>query len=220
MSHPPPFQSAVKIAREELSRGKESGDFDSGVAWKKYINLRALDLFADIRLAETSRDDLKDRKELQELGDRLGQNEIRTSFELKTSDPIIKIEWLISQAEDDSTSFDILTMVAAAYAETPVLMPEALGRWTAAVLRSEKKRPIRRGKFAEGTGLRNTHIWLTLKWLVQLGMTATRNDASLPTSACDAVAQALKQLGENPTAYASVKRIWNDFQRWRGPSSL
>jgi hypothetical protein len=219
MSHLPSFQDAVKIAREELSRGKESGDFDSGVAWKKCINLRALELFADIRFAETGSDDLKDRKELQELSDRLGQNEIRTSFELKTSDPIIKIEWLIRRAEDDSTSFDILTVVAAAYAETSVLMPEALVRWTAAVFRSEKKRPIRHGKFAEGTGLRNTHIWLTIRRLVQLGMVATRNDASPPTSACDAVAEALKQLGENPTTFASVKRIWYEFQQIDRPLS-
>jgi hypothetical protein len=82
-----------------------------------------------------------------------------------------------------------------------------------AVLRGEKKRPVRHGKFAEGIGLRNTYIWLATRRLVKRGMIATRNDASPATNACDAVAEALKQLDENPASYASVKRIWNDWQR-------
>ena len=41
-------------------------------------------------------------------------------------------------------------------------------------------------------------------------MIATRNDTNSPESACDAVAEALKQMDESPASYASVKRIWDD----------
>ena len=119
---------------------------------------------------------------------------------------------MINKAENNAANFDILRAIAAGYAESGVLMPEALGQWAAAVLRGEKQRPVRHGKFAEGTGLRNFCIWEATRRLVKRGMIATRNDTSPPTSACDAVAEALKQMDESPASYASVKRIWNYFQ--------
>ena len=48
------------------------------------------------------------------------------------------------------------------------------------------------------------------------GMTATRNDASEATSACDAVADAMKELELEPADFYSVKRIWLDFNRHKG----
>lgn len=44
--------------------------------------------------------------------------------------------------------------------------------------------------------------------LVDAGVTATRNDASEPTSACDAVADAMEKLGRKPASPERVKKIW------------
>jgi hypothetical protein len=44
-------------------------------------------------------------------------------------------------------------------------------------------------------------------------LTATRNDTSKHVSACDAVAEALRQLGLKPLSFNGVKRIWLDG-RW------
>jgi hypothetical protein len=125
---------------------------------------------------------------------------------------------VIDRADNYALSFDVLSVVAAKYLETDIPMPKILAQWAAAIMRGERKRPKRNGKFANGTLERNTYIWPVTRKLVKSGMMATRNDESPPTSACDAVAKALKQLGESPTTYASVKRIWNDFQRWHGPA--
>lgn len=123
---------------------------------------------------------------------------------------------MVRNAPNTAANFDIATAIAATYMETGILMPDMLAKWAAAVLRGEQKRPVRHGKFPEGTGLRNTNIWEVTRILVKRGMTATRNDVSPATSACDAVAEALKEMEESPSSYASVKRIWNDFQNSRG----
>jgi hypothetical protein len=69
--------------------------------------------------------------------------------------------------------------------------------------------------------------------LVEQGLRATRNDASPPTSACDAVAQAIHEVevggrgsgsarankrfepGKAPKSYGRVKRIWQAEKRKR-----
>ena len=171
--------------------------------------------FDDIKDAQTGSDDAKDISELLELE----EDEIEASYDQKPPNPMIAISQMINSADNRADSFDVLAVVSEKYFETDRLMPKVLAQWAAAMMRGEKKRPKRNGKFANGTLERNTYIWPVTRKLVESGMMATRNDESPPTSACDAVAEALKQLGENPTAYASVKRIWNDYQRWHGPLS-
>ena len=56
---------------------------------------------------------------------------------------------------------------------------------------------------------RHAKIVSAVKMLCEYGMTATRNDASSnKDSACDAVAEALRELGLRPITFKGVKDIW------------
>jgi hypothetical protein len=191
MNAPPSFVEAVDIARKDLSIAREEGAFDSAVAWKNIVDFNATAFFLGIRKAEENLD-------------------------LKPSVPVAAISLVIDRADNYALSFDVLTVVAAKYLEADIAMPKVIAQWAAAMMRGEKKRPKRNGKFANGTLERNTYIWPVTRKLVESGMMATRNDTSPPESACDAVAEALKLIGESPASYGSVKRIWNDFQNFRG----
>ena len=223
MNAPPSCAEAVAIARTDLSIARERGAFDSAVTRKNTVNFQAMAFFDAIKEADTGSDDVKNISELREHEKCRDENATEERSDLKSSSsrisisPIIAISQMINGADNCADSFDFLAVVSAEYLETGRLMPKVLAQWAAAMMRGEKKRPVRNGRFANGTSVRNLYIWLAINTLVKREMVATRNDESPPTSACDAVAEALKQLGENPTAYASVKRIWNDFQRWRGP---
>jgi len=212
MNVAPTFLEAVEFAREDLSKRKDNGAFESALAWKTLVNFSAVEIYGDIKTTGAGGVEVKDFAEMLKIGEHQEIIEIETSFEPSSSGPKIPIEQMISRAENNAANFDILAVIAAAYIDAGVLMPKTLGQWAMAVLRGEKKRPARHGKFAEGTGLRNLHIWEVTRILVKRGMTATRNDVSPATSACDAVAEALKQMEESPSSYASVKRIWNKFQ--------
>ena len=212
MNLPPTFEEAVQFAREELSQRRANGAFDSDVAWKACVNFSAAEIFGDIKWFGAGGAEVKDFAEMRRLGEHQEIIELDSKIEPNSSDYIKKIEQVVRNAPNTAANFDIAAAIAATYVETGIFMPETLAKWAAAVLRGEQKRPVRRGKFAEGTGLRNIHIWEVARILVKRGMTATRNDVSPATSACDAVAEALKQMEESPSSYASVKRIWNEFR--------
>lgn len=55
---------------------------------------------------------------------------------------------------------------------------------------------------------------------VDAGMMATRNDASEPVSACDAVAEAMCKLGIRPASYEGVKRVWLEARKSSGDVAL
>ncbi len=187
MNAPPSFAEAVEIARKDLSIAREKGAFDSAVAWKTIVDFNATAFFLGIRKAEENLD-------------------------LRPSVPVDAISLVIDRADNYALSFDVLAVVAAKYLEADIAMPKVMAQWAAAMMRGEKKRPKRNSKFANGTLERNTYIWPVTRKLVESGMMATRNDASDPESACDAVAEALKLIGESPASYGSVKRIWNTFR--------
>jgi hypothetical protein len=86
-------------------------------------------------------------------------------------------------------------------------MPEDLRMIAAEFLRGTAPRPRRKTGRKEISYLHSRIVW-TIILLKAEGMSVTRNDASEPESACDAVAAALKDLRLRPTTYAAVKRIW------------
>jgi hypothetical protein len=96
-------------------------------------------------------------------------------------------------------------------------LPPDVRTWLVSFLRGEVERPkAGAGRRGGGNDLWHLHIAITVFGLVKAhGMTATRNDASEQTSACDAVADALAKLDEEPTTFHSVKRIWLRFLRTR-----
>ncbi|MGV8997291.1 MAG: hypothetical protein ACOH12_10140 [Parvibaculaceae bacterium] len=214
MKVPPTFQKAVEIAREDLIKAKDEGVFKPATAWKTMVSFRAMKVFGDTKRTGVGGVEVKGFHQIRENAKHEETIELKTSYKVNSSDTETQINRMIVEDKDDAAIFDILSTIAAAYLDSGMCVPEMLGHWAADVLLGEKKRPARRGKFEEGTGLRNTAIWLATRRLVHRGMIATRNDASAPTSACDAVAEALKLLGESPTTYASVKRIWNEFEHW------
>ena len=120
---------------------------------------------------------------------------------------------LLALAEVHEGSFDVLRLgIAHSLEQGEELPPEAL-TWLVRHLRGEVTRPNARSG-AKTQVFLHTQIYVAVLTLVkEYGMKATRNDASEATSACDAVADALAELGLKPTTFHGVKRIWLHFQR-------
>jgi hypothetical protein len=176
------------------------------------VNFSAVEIFRDIKWFGAGGAEVKDFTEMRRLGEHQEIIELDSKYEPNSSDHTIAIEQVVRNAANNAANFDIGAAIAVSYLENGILIAKTLAKWAAAVLRGEKKRPVRHGKCAEGTLLRNINIREVTRILVKRGMTATRNDVSPATSACDAVAEALKQMEESPSSYASVKRVWNEFQ--------
>jgi enoyl-CoA hydratase/carnithine racemase len=122
---------------------------------------------------------------------------------------------LLALAETDAGGFDALRLgVAYALEQGEELPPEVL-QWLVRHLRGKAARPKARAG-AKSVLWLHIIIWNSVGNFVSDGMKATRNDASEPTSACDAVADALVELGLEPATFHSVKRIWLQLERKRG----
>jgi hypothetical protein len=120
---------------------------------------------------------------------------------------------LLASAEVDAGSFDRLRLgIAHLLEQGEELPPEAL-TWLVRHLRGEVTRP-KAGSGAKTQVFLHTQICTAVLTLVhEYGMKATRNDSSEATSACDAVADALAELGLKPTTFHGVKRIWLYYER-------
>jgi hypothetical protein len=119
---------------------------------------------------------------------------------------------LVGKADSDPDYFDALRFGAAQQLSLGIDFPLIIRHWIVEYLQGKRVRP----KSASGRGSSigwHINIALTVDLLVRAGMTATRNDASDTTSACDAVARALAELGLPPSSYARVKKIWLDIRR-------
>lgn len=114
---------------------------------------------------------------------------------------------LVAWAMADRKGWDALRLgVAHAVARGEEIPPEA-AEWLALYLRGEIERPHGTPGTHDAEGL-HFAIYLAVYTLVQSGMQATRNDASEPTSACDAVGEALAALGCTPATFYGVKKVW------------
>ena len=120
---------------------------------------------------------------------------------------------LLALAEVHEGSFDVLRLgIAHLLEQGEELPPEAL-TWLVRHLRGEVTRP-KAGSGAKTQVFLHTQICTAVLTLVhEYGMKATRNDSSEATSACDAVADALAELGLKPTTFHGVKRIWLYYER-------
>ena len=87
-------------------------------------------------------------------------------------------------------------------------IPGELHEWAYDVAVGDRRLPkIRRGRSPFTNQVRNAAIIQTVEILVSCGLKATRNEASEPISAADAVSEGLRQLGiELQTD--SVSKIW------------
>jgi hypothetical protein len=121
-------------------------------------------------------------------------------------------------ASESPDGFDALRMGIASKLAHPTGEPlSSMERdWLVKYLRGKAIRPNGRAGALPKDGI-NIVVWATIKHLVNEGMVATRNDASRPAeSACDAVAEALKELGMTPMSFERVKRIWLDTRKCEG----
>lgn len=91
-------------------------------------------------------------------------------------------------------------------------IPSSLREMAASLMTGDVNEPRRKAGAKETAYLHSRIMW-AVELLKNSGMTATRNDESKPVSACDAVADALGQLGLKPITFSRVKRIWLEC-RW------
>jgi enoyl-CoA hydratase/carnithine racemase len=122
---------------------------------------------------------------------------------------------LMAWAETDAGGFDALCLGVAHFLEQGEELPPKALKWLLQQLRGEVARPKARAGAKTEFWLHSL-IWIAVGNRVLDGMKATRNDAGEPTSACDAVAEALEELGLEPATFHSVKRIWLRFERNKG----
>lgn len=120
--------------------------------------------------------------------------------------------FLLAYAETSAEGFDLLCETVASMIEAGHRLPEDARGWVVDFLRGNVKRP----KASAGRPQKRFNrfqIWSNVDRLVRDGkMLATRNDTSDETSACDAVATALRELGMEPASYSSVKKVWLDVR--------
>ncbi|MEJ6501408.1 MAG: hypothetical protein QNL54_07895 [Rhodobacterales bacterium] len=109
---------------------------------------------------------------------------------------------------DDALSQDVLREALAARVESGRPIPAEFREHASAFMRGELGLNRKAG-IKEKSYLHSRIVW-AVAWLTHEGLAATRNDRSEPTSACDAVADALAELSLSPMTFASVKRIWLD----------
>lgn len=123
--------------------------------------------------------------------------------------------WLFRWAEGSATGFDATKLAIAHALELGEPLPTEALEWIVQYLRGKVNRPkAKSGRKSEYWF--HALIWLAVGSLANDGMTATRNDESPATSACDAVANALAELGLEPTTFHGVKRIWLRYEKHKG----
>jgi hypothetical protein len=124
-----------------------------------------------------------------------------------------RLDELIEQSLIDCVAFDAVILVAADFEYRRQPMPEPLLGWVQEVQRKRLRRPkMKRGKIPGRYFFRDVAIHQLLQEIVHLGFTATRNDETdHRDSACDIVADALKDIGdpnERIIGADSIKDIW------------
>lgn len=111
----------------------------------------------------------------------------------------------------DPVHYEICCEMLAGKIQAGEPIPPVFHDFAAALIRWKAKRPKRKPG-EKGTGLLHSRIAFAVQLLVECGLTETRggdNDES-GQSACDAVAEALRQLQLRPLSFKGVKRIWLD----------
>ena len=120
---------------------------------------------------------------------------------------------LIDGAQSNPLDFQALREALAYLLEIDQPIPSELNDWALRVAAGNVKSPsVGPGRSPYKNEVRDELITKTVRTLVDCGLTATRNEASEPESACDAVSKALKAHGV-PLGYAGVAKIWQSDRR-------
>lgn len=129
--------------------------------------------------------------------------------------PIAEFRRLAEYALGDAQLFQIAGAVALQCLRTRTLdhqpkeVAAFLDRWVTGAGKPSGKVP----KKAALNG-RDVMLWSLVSGMVWHGLSATRNDASPPLSACDAVAEGARKAGlSGATSYESVRKIYMTIQK-------
>jgi len=90
-------------------------------------------------------------------------------------------------------------------------MPDRLRAYIIGLAREGKPRPSKPGKNAFDNFGRNICIVVAIKRLVEMGLSATRNEASESPSACSIVAEVYARFGVHMSERA-VEKVWEKHQ--------
>ncbi len=119
---------------------------------------------------------------------------------------------LIEKAKNDPDYFDAIRFGIALHLRIEKELPQIILDWLIEHLQGKTKRPRKAAGRGISLGLHVT-VAQVVQVLVDRGMNATRNDVSSATSACDAVATALSELGMTPKSFEGVKAVWKKMNR-------
>ena len=120
---------------------------------------------------------------------------------------------LFEGAQSSPRDFRALQEAVSHLFETQEPMPPELLEWGLLVAAGKKTSPkVGPGRSPYTNQVRDALIAQTVQALVDCGLNATRNEASAPESACDAVSEALNAHGVE-LGHAGVAKIWRSNRR-------
>ena len=119
---------------------------------------------------------------------------------------------LIEDSQSSDVSFQALQQIVRSLRRNKKAIPPELQEWTLDVADGTSVGPQpRRGRKSFTNQVRDEVIAGTVQTLVNCGLTATRNEATPPKSACDAVSEALQAYGVQ-LSHHGVAKIWRSHK--------
>lgn len=123
-------------------------------------------------------------------------------------------EELVAMAASDAGTFEVLQRVTAYYVERGRVLPEPLQIWAAGILRSSVPEPPKKAGRPKGrSGMQRAILDLVETITKETDLKPTRGNYSQPRSACDAIAEAFRQIGMTPNSFGGVRDAYEAEKR-------
>ena len=131
--------------------------------------------------------------------------EIEASHALREN----RLSALVEESGSNPLSYQALQNIVGALRRDDAQIPDELQAWIMDVAEGKRKFPSAgRGRSPYRNQIRDELIVRAVRIVVDGGLKATRNEASVHESACDAVSQALKEHGIE-LSYDGVAKVWS-----------
>lgn len=105
----------------------------------------------------------------------------------------VQVRLYLSLASKNAVAFEALLVMAEKFMAGPHVAPPELVEFVRDVRRGRRRRPKQKGRDRRANQVRNDIIREAIRLAVGEGLPPTRNDASEPISACDVVAEVLRE---------------------------
>jgi len=116
-------------------------------------------------------------------------------------------EEVLQFSKNERYAFDCVSWSIAEKIEKRSELSDLEIKWIGELLRSEFSPPKHEGGRPSNRTSSHTMGILALLLSSDFGLSITRNDASEPFSACDAIAVAMKELERKPSSYSRIKSL-------------